>query len=379
MKNLMLLISFCFSFQIAIAQSETEAIKSTLTDYIEGTSYNYTDRINNAFYENAELFLENKEHKLWVVPIKEYVGFFKDSKQGVFNNRIGNIISIDQFENIAIAKVEILMPKRDSRYMDMFLLKKLEGNWKIISKTAAKENSNKKGKRILFVTSNADHYGDSDIKTGNSFSEIVFAYDEFDKAGYIIDFVSPEGGAVPLSYINTADDLQKKYLYNSDFMYGLGHSKSPEEVKTSEYSAIYYVGGGSAMFGVPENKEIQQIAVDIYEKQNGIVASVCHGTAGIVNLKTKDGKYLFANKKVSGYPDEYERAGADYLKEFPFMIQETIEKRGGQFHFAPRGSSHVEVDGRLITGQNNLSAKGMAEAVIETLSEIEKEVLQSQK
>ena len=122
------------------------------------------------------------------------------------------------------------------------------------------------------------------------------------------------------------------------------------------------------MFGVPENKEIQKIAMTIYEDYDGIISSVCHGTAGIVNLKTKDGEYVFKGKKVNGYPDSFENEEAPYFQHFPFLIQKTLEERGGVFKFSERNVSHVEVDGNLITGQNYLSSKDVALKIIENLA-----------
>jgi len=54
--------------------------------------------------------------------------------------------------------------------------------------------------KVLFIVSNANSYGDSEIKASNHFAEIVLAYDEFIKAGYTVDFVSPEGGPVPVGF-----------------------------------------------------------------------------------------------------------------------------------------------------------------------------------
>lgn len=359
------------------AQNENSAaekaqIVTAINHYIDGTSYSYVDRIEKAFYEEADLFLDNKEKTLWVVPSKEYIGWFKKNEPGKFTGRIGNIISIDQFENIATAKAEILIPESNLRFIDMFLLKKIKGEWKIISKTAGRETSNQTGKRILFITSNALFYGDTELKTGNSFAEIVFAYDTFFKAGYTVDFVSPDGGMIPLAYINTSRDLEREMLYDSDFMYQLKNTMSPAEVDPAQYQAVYYVGGGSAMFEVPENEAIQEIAMSVYEKHNGVISSVCHGTAGIVHLKTKDGKYLVDGKRVNGYPDSFENQEADYFKTFPFLIQKTIEERNGDFKFTKGNVPHVEVDGRLITGQNWVSSKPVAEKIIEVLETLEK-------
>lgn len=221
---------------------------------------------------------------------------------------------------------------------------------------------------VLFILSNAHFYGATKLTTGNSFSEIVNAYDVFKSAGYTVDFVSPKGGAVPLAYINTSDAMSKKYLYDTNFMNALKNTKSPSEINASKYKAVQYIGGGGAMFGVPENKEIQKIAMDVYEQHTGIISSVCHGTAGIVNLKTKDGKYLVAGKRVSGYPDDYENKSAPYFKTFPFLIKKTIEERGGSFRFSERGKFTLEVDGRLVTGQNFQSSKPVALKIIELIN-----------
>ncbi|GAB5474782.1 MAG: type 1 glutamine amidotransferase domain-containing protein [Maribacter sp.] len=224
--------------------------------------------------------------------------------------------------------------------------------------------------RILFIVSNAHFYGNSDINASNHFSEIVQAYDVFRRAGYEIDFVSPEGGAIPIGYISTSDPLQKKYLFDNDFMDILETTKKPNEVIPSDYKAVYYGGGGAAMFGVPENGDIQKIVMELYEEHEGIISAICHGTAGIVNLKTQDGTYLVAGKKVNGFPDSFENMDAEYYKTFPFSIQETIVQRGGDFRFSEKGWDGFTVsDGRLISGQDPSAAGLVAEKVIETLKQ----------
>jgi putative intracellular protease/amidase len=367
MKRNQLLFALFMVSSFGFSQTERDHIKTTLSNYIEGTSYNNIERIQQAFYAEANLYLENKEKEPWIVPAEEYINWFKKGKEGHFNGRIGNILSIDYNNSVAMAKAEIIIPNKKIRYVDMFLLKKVKQEWKIISKSASSQESNLNGDRILFIVSNAHYYGNSQLPAGNSYSEIVNAYDTFVKAGYTVDFVSPSGGSIPLAYINTSDTLQKKYLYDQDFMYSLNHTNKPIEIRPENYKAVHYIGGGSAMFGVPENAEIQKIVMTIYEEHNGIISSVCHGTAGIVNLKTKNGEYLVTGKKVNGYPDEFERKGAEYFNQFPFLITRTIEERGGIFRYSPRNHVHIEEDGNLITGQNYLSSGSVALKIIEKL------------
>ncbi len=124
----------------AQVQSEEDNIRTAINKYIEGTSYNKPNLIKAAFYEEANLFLTHKEKKLWIVPVSEYASWFEKKEQGKFNGRIGNILSIDQENDIAMAKAEILAKGKNIRYIDIFLLKRIEGEWKIISKAATSRN-----------------------------------------------------------------------------------------------------------------------------------------------------------------------------------------------------------------------------------------------
>ena len=221
--------------------------------------------------------------------------------------------------------------------------------------------------RILFVVSNADTYGNSSIKTANHFGEIVLAYHEFLKAGYHIDFVSPEGGSVALGYLNS-DTLLQRYLHDHTFMNALNQTRHPDQVYAQDYRAVYFPGGGAAMFGVHDSKAIQQITADIYESGSGVVSAVCHGSAGIANVKLSNGRFLVAGKRVNGFPDLFEHKDAAYFKEFPFSIQDQITANGGEFRFSKTGwDGYLEIDDQLITGQDPSSAAAVAQAVISRL------------
>lgn len=223
---------------------------------------------------------------------------------------------------------------------------------------------NSKGK-VLIIASNQLFHTDSKMAAGNSFGEIVLAYKPFTEAGYEVDIVSPKGGSIPLSYINTSNDLQRTYLYDFDFMAKLKNSFKPSEVNALDYKIIHYTGGSSPIFDIPQNKEIQDIVMTVYEENNGIVTAVCHGTSGIIDLKTKDGKYLVAGKNVNGVPDSHESKELKHYQYYPFIIETELVKRGANFKHSKILTPHMEVDGRLVTGQNSLSTKMVAEKAIE--------------
>lgn len=219
-------------------------------------------------------------------------------------------------------------------------------------------------KKILFVTSNQEFYGNSKITAANHFEEIVVPYHLFVKAGLTVDFISPKGGAIPIGYINSSDSIQKKHLYDAFFMDKLQHTLKPSDIRTDDYSAIFYTGGGAAMFGVAEDQTIQNIARNIYN-QNGVVAAICHGTAGLAYLKDDAGKSLYNGKKITGFPNKFERKEAEYYKTFPFVIDEAIKSNGGNFVYSDKGwDGFTIVDGRFVTGQDPSSASKMAHDII---------------
>lgn len=241
----------------------------------------------------------------------------------------------------------------------------------ILSGCTMSQNNTTKKPKILFVTSNQHTYGSTEMNTANHFAEIVLAYDVLIKAGFQVDFVSPNGGAIPIGYLKTSDSIQKKYIYDAKFMNLLKHTLTPDMINVSSYKAVYYSGGGAAMFGVPENKRIQDITMKIYEN-NGVISAVCHGTAGIINLKDPSGEYVYKGKKINGFPDMFENKDAKYYQEFPFSIEETINQNGGNFIYSKHGwDAYHKVDGRIITGQDPTASIVVAQKIVETLKKQE--------
>jgi len=229
----------------------------------------------------------------------------------------------------------------------------------------AQQKSSKMKKKILFVVTSHDTKGSTGEPTGYYLAEVSHPWKVLTDAGYEIDFVSPKGGTPPVDGFDLSDPDNKAFWENKQYHQKISNSMRPEQVKPEEYSAIFYAGGHGAMWDLPENKALAAIAARIYE-QNGIVAAVCHGPAGLVNIQLSNGQYLVAGKKVNGFSNEEEEL-VKLSTVVPFLLEDQLKARGGTYEQSPAWQPHVTVDQRVITGQNPQSAKAVGEAIKKAL------------
>lgn len=220
-------------------------------------------------------------------------------------------------------------------------------------------------KKVLFVITSHNLLGNSGHKTGAYLSEITHPYDEFTSAGYKIDMVSPKGGKVPLDGITMDDPLNAEWMNDQEFLTKIENTFLPWQIRATDYNAIFYVGGHGAMFDLSDNGELQRITREIYE-DDGVVGAVCHGVAGLINVRLHDGSYLVKNHEVTAFTNSEEKA-VGWEKVVPFLLQLRLEDRGVEFTSAANFTCHVVKSGRLVTGQNPASAMGTAKAMIEVL------------
>lgn len=233
------------------------------------------------------------------------------------------------------------------------------------NKEASSINKSNKMKKILFVVTSHDKKGNTGEATGYYLSEVAHPWEVLHNAGYDIDFVSPKGGKAPVDGFNLEDPINKKFWEDPEHHFKIENTKKPNEVKPEEYAAIFYAGGHGAMWDLADNAELTKIAQKIYEN-NGIVSAVCHGPAGLVNIKLSNGKYLVDGKKINAFTNEEETA-VKLEKVVPFLLESRLIEHGAIFEKSGLWQPHVTTDGRVVTGQNPQSAQGVGEAVLKLL------------
>lgn len=221
--------------------------------------------------------------------------------------------------------------------------------------------------RILFVLTSHEELGKTGRKTGAFLSEVTHPYHYLANQGYAIDFASPQGGAAPIDpkSMDRKDPINNDMLDSGNFMKAIKNTMSPAQVKPEQYDAIYFAGGHGTMWDFPDNENLAQITAKIYEA-GGVVGAVCHGPAGLVNVKLPGGKFLVEGRKLTAFTNAEEDA-VELTKEMPFLLETKLKERGANFTPEANFAKNVIVDGRLVTGQNPASATGAAMAMHEAI------------
>lgn len=227
-------------------------------------------------------------------------------------------------------------------------------------------------KKILVVTTNVSKCPNLERATGLWLGEAVHFVDAIQKEGHQIDYVSPKGGYTPIDPHSLQSDqmteLDWKYYEDQTFMDKLGTTLAAAEVNAENYDAIYYTGGHGVMWDYPENESLQKIASTIYQN-GGIVSAVCHGSAGLVNIKDVSGQPLIANKKVSGFTNT-EEAALGLENTVPFLTEDALVSKGANYVKGDDWAAFAVADNRVVTGQNPASGGTVAAEVLAVLNTV---------
>lgn len=227
--------------------------------------------------------------------------------------------------------------------------------------------------RILIIVTNAGEFEKVGWRTGLWLGELTHFWDVAEEAGFAMDIASPSGGKIPIdpeslliSEMATSVGIEgslSKHYEDRAYMDRLNNTKTIGEAKVEDYDAIYLTGGHGVLFDYPGHSDLAKLIAEFYEA-NKIVSAVCHGPAGLLNVRLSGGGYLIAGKKLTGFSWTEEKL-VKRDEAVPFSLEGELQGRGADYDQASIPfTSHVVVDGTLITGQNPGSAHAVGKAVV---------------
>ena len=225
------------------------------------------------------------------------------------------------------------------------------------------------GANVWTMKSGAPH------PTGFWAEEFIKPHQKFTEAVMGVTVATP-GGVTPvvdplslsLGYNNDSEsevtDQQASLDKHADV---LSSTLRLEDAKPADYDVVFVVGGHGPMQDLAVDPSIGPLLAATLDDPNKIVASVCHGPASFLSAHRDDGTWLFAGRELTSFTNE-EETQATFAGNAPWLLEDRLRLAGAHFVAEPAWSTHVVIDGNLITGQNQVSAGAAADAVLEHLS-----------
>lgn len=222
---------------------------------------------------------------------------------------------------------------------------------------------------LMIVTSNA-RMGDTGQATGVWAEELATPYYALTDAGVEVELASPAGGPAPIDPASVKakgenDAVIERFLADATLQRRIASTRKVGELDAAAYDAIFFPGGHGTMWDLPNDAEVKSLVEAAYAKHK-IIASVCHGAAGLVAAEGPDGKPIVQGRRVNSFTDA-EEAAAGLTQVVPFRLETRLRELGARFESAANWQAYAVRDGQLITGQNPQSSARVAQYVLEAL------------
>lgn len=231
-----------------------------------------------------------------------------------------------------------------------------------------------KSKILMIVTSNA-RMGDTGKPTGLWAEELAAPYYALVDAGAEVTLASPAGGATPIDPGSVKakgenDAAVERFLADAALQARIAATPKVTDFDGAQFDAVFFPGGHGTMWDLPVDAGVTR-TVERAFAANKLIASVCHGAAGLVSAKRPDGQSIVKDLRVNSFTDAEEAAvGLD--KVVPFLLETRLRELGGKFEGTANWQPFAISDGQLITGQNPQSSQLVAQALLQALGAIAK-------
>lgn len=223
--------------------------------------------------------------------------------------------------------------------------------------------------RILLAITAADSLrlkDGTDHATGFWAEELVVAHRELTAAGHEVVLATPGGRRAPVDPGSLAVEGGAEF---ERYLEGISEElEHPAVLGGIEgFDAIVLPGGHGPMADLATDPVLGRILVDAVD-HGVVVAPFCHGPAALLSATRDDGSFAFAGRRVAVFTDAEELAGG-LGDNAPWFVASTLAERGAVLDTGAPWSSHVVVDGALISGQNPQSSAAVAAAVLEAMGD----------
>lgn len=233
-----------------------------------------------------------------------------------------------------------------------------------------KRNNNMQNKKILMVLTSHEFLGETSEKTGFWVEEFAAPYYLFKDAGVEITLASPSGGQPPIDPKSEQADFQteatKRFDDDAETQAQLAATKPLSSIEQADFDAVFYPGGHGPLWDLTD--DVTSISlIEAFLNAQKPVATVCHATAALLNVKNSDGEFVVKEKVIAGFTNSEEDA-VQLTEIVPFLLEDELIKRGAEYQKAADWHAFAVQDGLIISGQNPASSELAAQKLLTYLN-----------
>jgi len=225
-------------------------------------------------------------------------------------------------------------------------------------------------KKILMVITSHQSLGNSGEKTGFWVEEFAAPYYIFKDAGIEITLASPAGGQPPVDPKSELADFQteatKRFDNDLSVQQQLAKTRVLSTLKQADYDAVFYPGGHGPLWDLAENGDSIAL-IEAFLNADKAVATVCHATAALLNVKDSADEFIVKGKAVAGFSNSEEDA-VQLTAIVPFLLEDELVKRGADYQKVADWHAFAVQDGLIISGQNPASSELVAQKLLAHLN-----------
>lgn len=236
-------------------------------------------------------------------------------------------------------------------------------------------NKETKKTKILFITTNVNEMKNE--SNGTYLIELAIPFNQFSEKQLAVDIVSPKGGEIPIYHSGDTTSLVKSVIKSELFQNKTKNSLKPTEINPKEYLAVIIPGGYGQFWDTHKDANILRVISEIYDN-GGIVGTIGHGTATLIDVKLNSGEYLVKDKTMTSFPTWNEKnimKQSDFGKLLPYDMETELLKRGANLkvynHEKKINYEIVDSKNRLITASFANSGKFVADEVLNLINRTE--------
>ncbi|OTA98879.1 hypothetical protein M426DRAFT_68914 [Hypoxylon sp. CI-4A] len=226
--------------------------------------------------------------------------------------------------------------------------------------------------KVLVVLTSEGGIAGTDKAGGWYLPEFAHPHAVLSSKGVAFEVASPKGGVAPLSPSSVrnfaSDEICASFRATQSALWEHTAPISSFIGRAAEFAAVFFPGGYGPMFDLATNADVSAL-VSEFVAQGKVVAAVCHGPAALANVVLPGGRHLLEGKEVTAFSNaEEDMVGMS--EHMPFSLEDRLREAGAIFAKAEKPFAPfvvVQDGGRLITGQNPLSAMRVGEDMAEAI------------